>query len=367
MVAVRRAWRDGAGELTYGSTIGTIQYDGNGRRNYKEVAGCADWDFHYYFYYDGHSPVEVRNGDGDTIKQQVWGTQYVDELVQLAVNDDPTDEYENTCESTYWALQDANYNVLGLVESDGALKERYEYAAYGGRQVFGSAGSNDTLCGSLLTNSQHPVAGYPHSLNEFGHQGLFFDKEWGLSYVRTRYLHHVLARWMQNDPTGYPDGPNRFEAVKSNPVMGLDPEGQLTVYIWNYKGSAVAWGHSSLMLEDGTYISFWPDSEHEPKKPRGRKPFIKGAKKAVKTKSPWRTGKAVGVGKAKEKVKAGVKWTAKPVFPRTFEDDVDDEGRHPDHAIDIDFLDEPLIKIWWEAYKKNVEWVSTSTNCSYTV
>jgi hypothetical protein len=57
--------------------------------------------------YRVQSIIEMRNNADKTIKQQVWGPGYVDELVQIAVNDDPTDT-EQVCESTYWAMQDAN-------------------------------------------------------------------------------------------------------------------------------------------------------------------------------------------------------------------------------------------------------------------
>jgi hypothetical protein len=65
-----------------------------------------------------------------TYKQYLWGTQYVDELCQIAINDDPPAGDEDDCETTYYALQDANYNVLGMVDSDGGLTERYEYTPY---------------------------------------------------------------------------------------------------------------------------------------------------------------------------------------------------------------------------------------------
>ena len=50
----------------------------------------------------------------------------------------------------YWVLQDANYNVLGIVEDDGGLKERYEYTPYGQRVAYESAGSADLLCMSPM-------------------------------------------------------------------------------------------------------------------------------------------------------------------------------------------------------------------------
>ena len=75
--------------------------------------------------------IETRNGSDDVLKQHIWGTRYVDELLQIGINDDPTDAGEDDCETFYWALQDANYNVLGVTLSSGRLVERYEYTPYG--------------------------------------------------------------------------------------------------------------------------------------------------------------------------------------------------------------------------------------------
>ena len=39
---------------------------------------------------------------------------------------------------------------------------------------------------------------------DIGHQGLFFDKEWGTYHNRAREYHPTLMRFMQPDPIGYP-------------------------------------------------------------------------------------------------------------------------------------------------------------------
>jgi hypothetical protein len=81
----------------------------------------------------GWKMVEMQDASANVLKQWVWGLEYIDELVQIAINDDPADGMESVCETTYYALQNANYNVIGLVESDGDLIERYEYTPYGER------------------------------------------------------------------------------------------------------------------------------------------------------------------------------------------------------------------------------------------
>ena len=43
--------------------------------------------------------LQRANGSDAAIKQHVWGTQYIDELIQIREGSD-----------YYWAVQDANYN-----------------------------------------------------------------------------------------------------------------------------------------------------------------------------------------------------------------------------------------------------------------
>ena len=63
-----------------------------GRRILKEDCQLdKTYPFRQHYYYDGQSIVEIRDGSDYVLKQQVWGLRYVDELVQIAVNDDPPD------------------------------------------------------------------------------------------------------------------------------------------------------------------------------------------------------------------------------------------------------------------------------------
>ena len=118
----------------------------------------GDWECTYHSYYDGWSIIETRDGSSNVLKQHLWGAEYIDELIQVGLNEDPADQGEDDVETFYYALQDANYNLLGIIESDGDLKERYEYTPYGQRTVFKSAGTDDPLCMSPIIDSQQAVA-----------------------------------------------------------------------------------------------------------------------------------------------------------------------------------------------------------------
>ena len=109
---VERTYRDTTdpNDFTVGDTVGTMAYDGTGRRVGKAITSCADWDKTYSYYHRGNQVVEIRDGSDNTLTQNVWGLTYVDELVQIAHNIDPTSN--NNCDHFFYALQDANFNVL---------------------------------------------------------------------------------------------------------------------------------------------------------------------------------------------------------------------------------------------------------------
>jgi RHS repeat-associated protein len=235
---------DGDGALDAGDTlVAAFAYDGLGRRVSKTVDNSADWDCTYHYYYDlAWRRIEMRDGSDQVLKQYVYGTRYVDNPVQIGVNTDPgeDDDAEETgtqdyCDDFYYPIQDANFNVVGVVNSAGDLVERYEYTPYGERTVFKNAGSSDATTSAPLYESQRVACGMQPaawSLCDIGHQGLFLDKEIGLYDNRRRVLHPRFGRFMQRDPAGYADGMGLYEYVNSGPTGWVDPLG--TKRRWPY-------------------------------------------------------------------------------------------------------------------------------------
>jgi RHS repeat-associated protein len=230
---VAHAYRDfaGDGNVHAGQVSATYRYDALGRRILKTVtgtgAGTGALDCTYHYYYDGQRNIEVQNGSAMVLKQQVWNAGYVDSLAQEGVNSSPTTQ--TTCDTFYGVCQDANYNVLGLVNASGALAERYEYSPYGQRTVLASAGANDPGLYAASLVSQRVVSGgvnQPYGLCEFGHQGLFHDDESGLVYNRARTLHPGLGRFLQQDPLGYVDSASLYLGCHDSPVAVLDASGR---------------------------------------------------------------------------------------------------------------------------------------------
>ena len=190
------------------TTIAAYEYDGKNRRTMKTVTNCGieetpndggNTTVHYYYAGMGGTAVsavgwnicETRNGSSQTTCQYVWGWQYVDELVMIDRNGDPTESNdcdpddqsgESTADERYFVHQDRNWNVAALTDYDpsgsdeGNVVERYHYTPYGQFIVLkGDAGSGEM--GNVLPTS---TVG-----NVFAHQGLPFDAEKGSYQIGT--------------------------------------------------------------------------------------------------------------------------------------------------------------------------------------
>ena len=86
--------------------------------------------------------AEVRNGSNVTERIFVWGTQYIDEPIAMAVNTAVDDaSVPNRCldanDAVYTYHQDHNYDLIALTAPAGdpndpaCVVERYDYDPYG--------------------------------------------------------------------------------------------------------------------------------------------------------------------------------------------------------------------------------------------
>jgi YD repeat-containing protein len=129
-------------------TIAVMQYDGLGRRIGKTITNSGKMNGTYKFFYDGQAPagqaklIETHNGSDQVIKHNVWGPTYVDELVQVAANTNPS--VDGDMDVFRVILDDANFNIIGIMNDSHDLIERREYHAYGKRQVFVQRDSAET-------------------------------------------------------------------------------------------------------------------------------------------------------------------------------------------------------------------------------
>ena len=119
--------------------IAAYAYNGTGER-IEETHGGTTRDLYYS---PGWQVLEERQG-GDTKDQYVWSAAYVNGLVlrdadagtggDLGVNGSGLDQ-------RLYAQQDANYDVTALIDTSGAVVERYEYEPYGDVTVLNADGS----------------------------------------------------------------------------------------------------------------------------------------------------------------------------------------------------------------------------------
>jgi RHS repeat-associated protein len=171
-----------------------------------------------------------------TDREYVHSPHYVDELLFQV----------DRTGAVAWVLQDANYNVVGLVGGSGNVLQQWQYDPYGEPVAFDTPGT------------------YAH--NRVGHQGLFFDRldgtlndpplalrGKGTYHTHNRRYDPRLGRWIEADPNGtgqtvlsavtymgrnlapqYPafdfqavngDGLSRYAFVGASPTMRTDPAG----------------------------------------------------------------------------------------------------------------------------------------------
>ena len=192
------------------STVATYEYDGLNRRIVKTVGS----DVEHYYYNTNWQLLEVRSGSetGTVIEAYIWHPRYVDALAARFWDSNADGDFADTDEVQY-ALHDANYNVTALVDTTGAVIERYEYTPYGEVTVLDADFSDD-------------ADGVSDVENPYTYTGRRFDDETGLYYYRNRYYHAELGRFVSRDPLAYWGSKwNLYEYTSSIPTTRLDPYG----------------------------------------------------------------------------------------------------------------------------------------------
>ncbi|MHC4445532.1 MAG: RHS repeat-associated core domain-containing protein [Planctomycetota bacterium] len=245
--------------------IHRLAYDGLGRLIYRQAPlepGPNPILQTEHYYYDGVRRIQEvtdRPAVGQnpaatwTEREYVYGPDYVDEYI-LQVDDPYTDPAEDEKQIIYM-LQDANYNVVALLDTDGNVLAQYTYEPYGTRVFADEYFDHDSDQNPDLQEDQ-----------VVGHQGLFFYRlnfgqsslhpdTTGLYYNRNRWYNPQLGRFMQRDPneTGiilsalimngkssvsllgafdpeshFGNGMNLYQYCLGNSITNIDPMGLMT-------------------------------------------------------------------------------------------------------------------------------------------
>ena len=191
----------GNGEIT------TFTYDAIGRRLEKITSTKST-----LFICDGQRVVEEYEDSGSgysLARSYTYGTYIDDVIAKIEAVSTPTVLYYHC---------NRQFNVRGLSDTSGAVKELYAYTPYGKQTVISS---------SITSN------------NNYGFTGRYIDQETGLWYFRARYFSDDLGRFISRDPLGYVDGMSLYNGYFAQHFL-VDPEGKflLTILV----GAAISVG-----------------------------------------------------------------------------------------------------------------------------
>lgn len=144
--------------------------------------------------------------------------------------------------TAYAYLYNLQGDVIALVDTNGSKVVEYKYDAWG--KPLGKTGNLATTLGTL---------------QPFRYRGYAYDEETGLYYLKRRYYHASLARFVNADAnlnSGYVLFPNnQFCYCLNNPVMGIDYDG-LTPYFGHFHAlvqADFAATHPGVVKELGFY------------------------------------------------------------------------------------------------------------------
>lgn len=191
------------------ATVAEYVYDSVNRR-IRTIASGDVRDF--YHNSDAQLLEEHVDSALDGVYDQVWGLAYVDELV---LRDWRAANGSNVVR--HYSIQDSLFSVVALIDSSGAVLERYVYQAYGACNVLSTAFVTKTSTDFDWTTR---FTGRELDLEPGG-------AELGLYYYRTRFYHQGLGRFLTRDSDEYrSEDLNLFRYSAGSPVNFVDPDGK---------------------------------------------------------------------------------------------------------------------------------------------
>ena len=203
------------------TVIGVYEFDGLQRRVKRHVDSQAPDNpngvdtYIHYFHNAAWQTLETRETTTESDQpenlqpkyQYVWSPRYID----AAVLRDKNADTDGTCDDErLYYLNDANFNVTTLVDTNGDAVERYLYDAYGKVTMYDGSWANVRSASSYA--------------NVVLYTGRERDAETGLHHYRHRSLAVELGRFGSRDPVGY-DGVSLYNYAGSMPIAATDPSG----------------------------------------------------------------------------------------------------------------------------------------------
>jgi RHS repeat-associated protein len=163
-------------------------YDGVGNR-LKAIRGAAPNRMETQYIYDASGNLLAQaNSAGQISRYYIYGAGLA-AMVQS---------------NTYYVYHfDGTGHTVALTNANNMAVNKYSYSPYG----------------KVLSQEQ-----VTQPFKYAGQVGIFTESD-NLYYMRARYYDAETGRFISEDPAGFVDGPNLYEYVRGNPIMGVDPSG----------------------------------------------------------------------------------------------------------------------------------------------
>jgi len=187
-----------------GSTTASQAYDGLDRRVSETASGTS----RHFYYSAAWQVLEERvGGSASADRQFVWGQRYTDDLVLRDCSD--------YTPSRLYALQDPNWNATSLVDSTGAVQERFAYTGYSQPRFLSASFASRS---SSAFSWETLYAGYRYDAIVFYY------------LARRRWLDYLTGRWLTRDPIDNDlEMLNLYEYCESTPLDATDPLGLVPI------------------------------------------------------------------------------------------------------------------------------------------
>jgi RHS repeat-associated protein len=207
-----------------GTTLETFSYDGLGRRVTNTVSGTTN-----DLYYSAQGQVLEEASGGKYTTRYAWSPVYVNAMIFRETDTSGTGlTATGTSYQRLWPMQDANWNVVGLVNDSGTVVERYAYDPFGAVTVM------DGSYGARSSSSYGWV---------YGFQGMRLDPITVLNAANARWYSPVLGVWTSADPIRFAGrNMNLYGFVANAPGSRVDPSGLLEQNSGGGWGGGVAGG-----------------------------------------------------------------------------------------------------------------------------
>ncbi len=202
-----------------GDVEASYSYDGLGRRVTETHSDTTT-----ALYFSAAGQVLEEQVGGVTQAHNVWSPVYVNALILR----DQSSEGDGTLDQRLYVMQDANWNVTGLVNTSGAVVERFVYSPYGVATVLAPDWST-------------------RESSDYGWMYLFqggrYDVATGDYIFNARDYRPTTGQWMERDPLGQGAGdPNIGRFVGDSPTNATDPSGLILEWFLNPGGAAMNMG-----------------------------------------------------------------------------------------------------------------------------